>query len=158
MMLVRSVLAMLATALLTAQPSQAARLDSAHVMAPLDMRDAPTAREVFRDQLRIAKSIGVDAISVDVWWGIVEKAGNDRFDWSYYDGVFQDIRNAGLKVQAIMSFHQCGGNIGDDCNIPLPSWLWTGLGVPERELQYRSEADRDNGETLSLWRDAVADP
>lgn len=22
-----------------------------------------------------------------------------------------------------MSFHRCGGNVGDDCNIPLPSWV-----------------------------------
>ena len=22
-----------------------------------------------------------------------------------------------------MSFHQCGGNVGDACNIPLPSWV-----------------------------------
>nr|AFK35065.1 unknown [Lotus japonicus] len=28
----------------------------------------------------------------------------------------------GLKVQAVMSFHQCGGNVGDSCTIPLPKW------------------------------------
>jgi beta-amylase len=22
-----------------------------------------------------------------------------------------------------MSFHQCGGNVGDQCNIDLPSWV-----------------------------------
>ena len=22
-----------------------------------------------------------------------------------------------------MSFHKCGGNVGDECNIPLPTWV-----------------------------------
>jgi len=37
--------------------------------------------------------------------------------------LVQLAKNAGLKVQAIMSFHQCGGNVGDSCNIPLPQWV-----------------------------------
>jgi beta-amylase len=28
-----------------------------------------------------------------------------------------------IKVQAVMSFHACGGNIGDTVNIPLPPWV-----------------------------------
>ena len=24
--------------------------------------------------------------------------------------------------QAVMSFHQCGGNVGDSVNFPIPSW------------------------------------
>lgn len=30
---------------------------------------------------------------------------------------------AGLKVQAVMSFHAAGGNVGDTCKIPLPRWV-----------------------------------
>jgi beta-amylase len=30
---------------------------------------------------------------------------------------------AGLKVQAVMSFHAAGGNVGDTCKIPLPKWV-----------------------------------
>lgn len=35
----------------------------------------------------------------------------------------QLVSNAGLKFQAVMSFHSCGGNVGDTCNIPLPTWV-----------------------------------
>ena len=27
------------------------------------------------------------------------------------------------KVQLVTSFHQCGGNVGDTCNIPLPAFV-----------------------------------
>jgi hypothetical protein len=36
---------------------------------------------------------------------------------------------AGLKVQAVMSFHAAGGNVGDTCKIPLPKWV---LDIGER--------------------------
>lgn len=29
----------------------------------------------------------------------------------------------GLELQAVMSFHQCGGNVGDTVNFPLPVGL-----------------------------------
>jgi beta-amylase len=32
-------------------------------------------------------------------------------------------KELGLKVQTVMSFHGCGGNIGDSVNIPIPSWV-----------------------------------
>lgn len=35
----------------------------------------------------------------------------------------------GLKVQAVMSFHAAGGNVGDTCKIPLPKWV---LDIGER--------------------------
>lgn len=33
------------------------------------------------------------------------------------------VQGAGLEYHPVMSFHQCGGNVGDACNIPLPSWV-----------------------------------
>ena len=32
-------------------------------------------------------------------------------------------KEVGLKAQLVTSFHQCGGNVGDTCNIPLPSFV-----------------------------------
>lgn len=40
-----------------------------------------------------------------------------------YDQLIQAITDVGLKLQAVMSFHQCGGNVGDACTIPLPPWV-----------------------------------
>lgn len=60
---------------------------------------------------------------VDVWWGIVEHAGPQQYDFSAYKRLFTRIAASGLKVQAVMSFHAAGGNVGDTCKITLPRWV-----------------------------------
>jgi len=130
----------------------AAKTLTANVMAPLLVED----RAEFRRQLNIARQIGVDGVSVDVWWGLVEQADDQQFNWHYYDNIFADIRAAGLKIVPIMAFHQCGGNVGDDCDIPLPAWIWqhfTKAGISATDLQYQSEFGNRSAETLSLWAD-----
>jgi hypothetical protein len=125
---------------------------SANVMAPLEVSNWGE----FESQLSTAKSIGVTAVTVDVWWGKVEGAGDQQFDWSYYDTIFGKIQNAGLDIIPIMSFHQCGGNVGDTCNIPIPGWIWnhySGQGVAASDLKYKSEFGNEAVETVSLWRD-----
>jgi beta-amylase len=141
----------------------AARLSTANVMAPLDLDlgDHEHNWRAFRQQLQIAKTMGVDAVTVDVWWGKVEKPGDNQFDWSYYDRILGEIESAGLHWVPIMSFHQCGGNVGDECDIPIPAWIWTHYereGVSRGALQYKSERDKFNGETVSLWQDHVIMP
>ena len=70
-----------------------------------------------------AVQAGVEGVMVDVWWGIVEHAGPRRYDFSAYKRLFERIAASGLKVQAVMSFHAAGGNVGDTCNISLPRWV-----------------------------------
>jgi len=119
-------------------------------MAPLHV----TNWSEFENQLVTARNLGIDAISVDVWWGDVEAAGDQVFDWSYYDTIFGKIRTAGLDIVPIMSFHQCGGNVGDDYDSYLPSWIWTHFaGVPAEDLKYRSETGAYTAEYVSLWAD-----
>ncbi|MAD75495.1 MAG: beta-amylase [Rheinheimera sp.] len=125
---------------------------TANVMAPLQVTD----RAEFQQQLAVAKQIGVDGVSVDIWWGLVEKAGDQQFDWRYYDAIFSDIVASGLRVVPIMAFHQCGGNVGDDCDIPLPPWIWQHYqqqGVADTDLQYKSEFGNHSTETVALWAD-----
>lgn len=125
---------------------------SANVMAPLLVQD----RDTFRQQLQIAKQIGVEGVSVDVWWGLVEERGDQQFNWQYYDEIFADIRGAGLKIMPIIAFHQCGGNVGDDCDVPLPAWVWQHFrpqGLTVADLQYQSEYGNRSIETLALWAD-----
>lgn len=108
----------------------------------------------FESQLTTAKNMGIDAISVDVWWGDVEKNGDQSFNWTYYDTIFGKIRNAGLDIVPIMSFHQCGGNVGDDYTSYVPSWIWNHFsGVSANDLKYRSETGAYNSEYVSLWAD-----
>jgi len=132
---------------------------TSNVMAPLHVEDWGQ----FDYELEIAKDMGVDAVSVDVWWGDVEKQGDNQFDWSYYDEIFSRIRNAGLKIVPIMSFHQCGGNVGDDYNSYLPSWVWgkyygkvyEGITLDLDDLKYKSELGNTSAEYLSLWIDEL---
>ncbi len=55
-------------------------------------------------------------------WGAVERQPG-RYDWSGYRQVIELIKSLGLKVQAVMSFHACGGNVGDSAQVPLPKWV-----------------------------------
>ena len=62
------------------------------------------------------------------------------------------VAENGLKVQAVMSFHAAGGNVGDTCKIPLPSWV---LAVGERnpDVFFTDKAGVRNRECLSLGCD-----
>lgn len=88
------------------------------VMLPLDsvnMNNTLNRRRALNASLLALKSAGVEGIMMDVWWGIVEKDGPRMYNWSAYRELIDIVRKHGLKVQAVMSFHQCGGNVGDSC-------------------------------------------
>ena len=55
-------------------------------------------------------------------WGAVERSP-EEYDWTGYRQLFEVARSKNLKVQAVLSFHACGGNVGDSAQIPLPSWV-----------------------------------
>jgi beta-amylase len=113
-------------------------------------------------QLAEAKKLGIDAVSTDVWWGLIEpKKG--QFDWSYYEKLADHITAAGLKWVPILSFHRCGGNVGDDANVPLPDWVWPDVASRAANgdveaVKYKSEQGHTSGEYVSLFADhAVMD-
>lgn len=90
-----------------------------HVLqAPIIKREA--ALELGLQTLRRA---GVEGVMVDVWWGIAEATGPCQYDFSAYRRLFERVAANGLKVQAVMSFHAAGGNVGDTCKISLPKWV-----------------------------------
>jgi hypothetical protein len=49
--------------------------------------------------------------------------------------------------QVVMSFHACGGNVGDSVNIPLPNWVKS-IGE-EKDLFYKDAHDNPSIEYLS---------
>lgn len=65
--------------------------------------------------LMALKSAGVEGVMVDAWWGLVEKDGPLKYNWEGYAELVQMVQRHGLKLQVVMSFHQCGGNVGDSC-------------------------------------------
>jgi len=100
-------------------------------------------------QLRAA---GVDGVMIDVWWGIIEQKGPKEYDWSAYKSLFQLVQKCGLKLQAIMSFHQCGGNVGDVVNIPLPKWVLD-IGESDPDIFYTNRSGIRDQEYLSIGVD-----
>lgn len=65
--------------------------------------------------LMALKSAGAEGVMVDAWWGLVEKDGPGEYNWDGYAELIKMVEKLGLKIQVVMSFHQCGGNVGDSC-------------------------------------------
>ncbi|CAL5075502.1 unnamed protein product [Urochloa decumbens] len=99
-------------------------------------------------QLRVLKAAGVDGVMVDCWWGNVESHRPQEYNWTGYKRLFQMIRELKLKLQVVMSFHECGGNVGDDVSIPLPHWV-TEIGRSNPDIYFTDRVGRRNTECLS---------
>ncbi|KAL5198573.1 hypothetical protein ABZP36_002085 [Zizania latifolia] len=126
-----------------------------NVMLPLD---AVTVDNKFvkgdeiRAWLKKLTEAGVDGVMSDVWWGLVEGKAPGVYDWDAYTQLFKVVQEAGLKLQAIMSFHQCGGNVGDVVNIPIPQWV-RDIGDSEPDIFYTNRGGVRNIESLTLGVD-----
>lgn len=119
-------------------------------MLPLDIvsssREITDAAELERmfDGLQEA---GIDGVMVDVWWGLTELSPK-VYDFKVYDQLFELARARGWRVEVMASFHQCGGNVGDACDIPLPRFV-----VEEEGIWYEDAAGVQNREYVSLFAD-----
>ncbi|KAH0784988.1 putative beta-amylase [Histomonas meleagridis] len=136
------------------------------VMAPLVMFDSNQnlldsgKYEYWFGQLQGA---GVKGIMIDVWWGLCEQT-QKNYKFTGYRTVFNMLKNKGLKIIPVMSFHRCGGNVGDSCNIPIPDFVFQGSVQPyfidvlgKTDSEYISFAYDDvtiNGRTpLQMYHD-----
>ncbi|XP_031113158.1 beta-amylase 1, chloroplastic-like [Ipomoea triloba] len=127
------------------------------VMMPLDsvkMDHTMNRKKAMNVSLQALKSAGVEGIMVDVWWGLVEKDSPREYNWAGYSELLEMAKKHGLKVQAVMSFHQCGGNVGDSCNIPLPRWVTEEINK-DQDLAYTDQWGRRNYEYVSLSVDTL---
>lgn len=141
-----------------------------NVMAPLvvgdphDLFSGPSqeAWRKFKRHLQEMKRLGVEAVTTDVWWGLIETAPG-IFDWTYYDKLASEVIDAGLKWIPILSFHRCGGNIGDTVFVPIKPWVWSELKsitgyTDEHDLKFVSEQGNTSDEYISFWNTVHALP
>lgn len=125
------------------------------LMMPLDTLD-PETKELKASAAELlpgAAAIGAEGIMVDVWWGLCEQEPG-VYNFTGYVELLKQCRALGLKVQTVMSFHACGGNIGDDVNIPIPKWV-TDLEFQVPELFYRDQRGDPSREYISLSCDEL---
>ncbi|XXG83039.1 hypothetical protein AAC387_Pa10g0894 [Persea americana] len=126
-----------------------------YVMLPLDVVSSENElenKEELRAQLKQLRAADVDGVMVDVWWGIIESKGPTQYEWGAYRTLFQMVQECGLKLQAIMSFHQCGGNVGDLVNIPIPKWVRE-IGKSDPDIFYTNRRGTRNIEYLTIGVD-----
>ncbi|XP_010915994.1 beta-amylase 1, chloroplastic [Elaeis guineensis] len=97
---------------------------------------------------------GVEGIAVECWWGIVEREAPGVYDWGGYMELVSLARRFGLKVRAIMAFHQCGTGPGDPSWIPLPQWVLEEMDK-EPDLAYSDKFGRRSEEYISLGCDVL---
>ena len=109
-------------------------------------------------------------------WLLVGNSGGScpkQYNWHGYKQLFQIVRELRLKLQVcifhitqtcfvwscwcnlwifnakvVMSFHECGGNVGDDVCISLPHWV-TKIGWSNPDIFFTDWEGRRNHECLS---------
>ncbi|KAG5389386.1 hypothetical protein IGI04_030927, partial [Brassica rapa subsp. trilocularis] len=88
------------------------------------------------------------------WWKLIEKDGPMKYNWEGYAELIQMVQMHGLKLHVVMSFHQCGRNVGDFCSIPLQPWVLEEISK-NPDLVYTDKSGRRNPEYISLGCDYV---
>ncbi|KAI0496726.1 hypothetical protein KFK09_023050 [Dendrobium nobile] len=109
-------------------------------------------RKAMVASLKALSLAGVEGVVVEFWWGIVERDNPGVYDWRGYADLVSMASRHGLKVRAIMAFHQCGSGPGDPFWIPLPQWVLKEMDR-EPDLAYSDRYGRRNKEYISLGCD-----
>ncbi|KAI3713690.1 hypothetical protein L1987_72276 [Smallanthus sonchifolius] len=105
-------------------------------------------RDAVRKELRLLKSLHVDGVFVDCWWGIVESQGPQIYCWSGYRELFNIIHEFELKLLVGLAFHEYGGNDSGGIPIPLPQWVLD-IGTENKDIFFTDREGRRNTECLS---------
>ncbi|KAM3734436.1 hypothetical protein ACB098_10G014300 [Castanea mollissima] len=104
--------------------------------------------EGVRQELSHLKSLNVDGVVIDCWWGIVEDWSPQKYVWSGYRDLFNIIQEFKLNLQVVMAFHEYGGNDSGDTLITLPQWVLE-IGKDNPDIFFTDREGRRNPECLS---------
>ncbi|CAN4077519.1 unnamed protein product [Withania somnifera] len=97
---------------------------------------------------------GVEGVVMEVWWGLVEGELPRVYNWQGYLEIIVLAKRCGLKVRAVMAFHQCGTGPDDPYWIPLPQWVREEIDK-DPDLAYSDRFGRRNMEYISLGCDVL---
>jgi beta-amylase len=102
------------------------------VMAPLDIFNSDGSLaypDKLNSWLSQLSSGSVDGLMIDVWWGLTEPI-ESSYRWSGYQSLFGMCAANRLRIVPVLSFHRCGGNVGDTTTIPLPTFVLSAQAQP----------------------------
>ncbi|KAG9139139.1 hypothetical protein Leryth_019113 [Lithospermum erythrorhizon] len=68
--------------------------------------------------LKALKLLGVDGVELPIWWGVVERQGMGKYDWTGYLAVAELVRKLDLKLHVSLCFHA-----SKQPEISLPEWV-----------------------------------
>uniref|UniRef100_A0A803PP18 Beta-amylase n=1 Tax=Cannabis sativa TaxID=3483 RepID=A0A803PP18_CANSA len=111
-------------------------------------------RKAMAQSFRALAAAGVEGLVMEVWWGLVERDRPRVYNWQGYLEIIALARRCGLKVRAVMAFHQCGTGPGDPHWIPLPLWVLEEIDK-NPDLVYSDRFGRKNMEYISLGCDVL---
>lgn len=135
-----------------------------YIMMPLDFGQDHgwlSNNDALHGVLNALRHAGVRGVMVDVWWGMCEREPQN-YDFGKYLWLADACRKHNLRMQAVMGFHSCGGNVGDNVYVPLPDWAIKATDEHEAWYRERDQQDCDkhrhdlNREYISLGADHCA--
>ncbi|KAJ6393480.1 hypothetical protein OIU77_022852 [Salix suchowensis] len=108
--------------------------------------------KVLTASLRALVTAGVEGVVMEIWWGIVEREKPRVYNWGGYLDLVALARRCGLKVRAVLAFHQHGIGPGDPLWISLPQWVLEEIDK-DPDIAYTDRFGRRNMEYISLGCD-----
>ncbi|EGG18434.1 hypothetical protein DFA_03928 [Cavenderia fasciculata] len=129
-----------------------------YVMMPLNTlnnnNEITDYQQTYQQLSYLKQNSQVAGIMMDVWWGLIEQTPQ-QYNWTGYQSLFQMVSQIGLDIKVTLSFHQCGGNVGDQCDIPLPPWV-INYGQSNPDIFYTDQSGNRDQEYLSSGIDNEA--
>ncbi|XP_062028263.1 beta-amylase 1, chloroplastic-like [Rosa rugosa] len=139
-------------------PQRRGRGSPVFVTMPVDSVDPLNGqvrrRKTMSQSFKALVAAGVDGVVMEVWWGIVERDQPGLYNWRGYLAIVELAKRCGLKVRAVLGFHQCGTGQGDPHWIPLPLWVLDEIDK-DPDLAYSDRFGRRNTEYISLGCDSL---
>ncbi|KAF9605388.1 hypothetical protein IFM89_016965 [Coptis chinensis] len=99
--------------------------------------------------LKALKLLGCEGVELPIWWGIVEKEGMGKYEWSAYLAIAKMVQDSGLNLRVTLCFH---GSKED--NIPLPLWI-SKIGQGQPDIFFTDRSGSRYRECLSFGVDGL---
>ncbi|PIA58307.1 hypothetical protein AQUCO_00500321v1 [Aquilegia coerulea] len=122
----------------------------------IDTSGVPKIRKVkaLTMSLKALKLAGVHGITVEVWWGIVERSSPFDYNWSVYEQLFTLISGSGLKLHVALSFHSNVESFKEKGGVSLPLWILE-IGRLNRNIYYKDQNGFSSSDYLTLGVDQI---